>query len=462
MKTARVMLAATSSGSGKTLITCGLLQLLKDKGYGLCAFKCGPDYIDPMFHSKVLGLKSRNLDSFFTKPDVLCALMERDAKGADIAVIEGVMGYYDGLSGFSLKASSYDVADITKTPVILIVNCAGMSLSVIPYIKGFLEYRENSRIKGVILNRLSPSLYKRMKEKIEEELDVRVFGYVPELSFSLESRHLGLVMPGEIEDLKEKLADLSKILSNTLEADEIIKLAQSAGDLKADKEILSGLSSWSGLRGAKDEPLKIGLARDEAFCFFYEDNLKLLRDMGAELMEFSPLHDVHLPDGINGLLLYGGYPELYAEGLSGNVRMRDEIKAAVLSGMPLMAECGGFMYLHESMQAEDGKHYPMAGVIKGTVNKKDKLTRFGYITLSGGKAFGKEAGEIFSHEFHYYDSENCGDAFLAKKPLSERSWQSMHSTDTMLCGYPHLYYCGNEKPAAAFMEAVLKYKKGRA
>ena len=461
MKLPRIMLAAASSGSGKTLITCGLLQLLKDRGCDLCAFKCGPDYIDPMFHSKVLGLKSRNLDSFFTKPDVLRGLMAKNAKEADIAVVEGVMGYYDGLSGFSPKASAYDAADITDTPVIFIVNCRGMSLSVIPYIKGFLEYKENSHIKGVILNQLSPMLYKKMKEKIEGELPVKVLGYVPKVDFTLESRHLGLVMPDEIEDLKGQLSGLADVLSKTLEVDEIIKLAKSAPALDGNEEIISGFSSWSGLESARQEPLKIGLAKDEAFCFFYEDNLQLLRDMGAELIEFSPVHDSHLPENVSGLLLYGGYPELLAKELSENTSMKGEIKAAINAGLPVMAECGGFMYLHESMQGADGNYYPMAGVIEGTVHKRNKLTRFGYITLSEGKAFGKEVGSLPSHEFHYYDSENCGDAFFAQKPLSERNWRCIHSTDTMLAGYPHMYYCGNENLARAYMEAVLKYKRSK-
>ena len=458
MNLPRIMLAAAASGSGKTLITCGLLKLLKNRGFNLTAFKCGPDYIDPMFHSRVLGLKSRNLDSFFTEPDVLRSLMAKNSHGADLAVLEGVMGFYDGLSGFCEKSSAYDIACITDTPVIFIVNCKGMSLSVIPYIKGFLEYKENSHIKGVILNELSPMLYKKMKEKIEGELPVKVCGYVPRVDFTLESRHLGLVMPDEIAGLSQQLEALSAVLEESLEVDEIIDIAQEAEGLKAQEEVLRKFVSWSGFESVRKQPLKIGLAKDEAFCFFYEDNLQLLREMGAQLLPFSPVHDPHLPEGINGLLLYGGYPELLANELSKNESMKREIKAAIEGRMPLMAECGGFMYLHESMQGADGNYYPMAGVIEGTVHKRNKLTRFGYITLSEGKAFGKETGSLPSHEFHYYDSENCGDAFLARKPLSERSWRCLHSTDTMLAGYPHLYYYSNRELAGAFMEAALKYR----
>ena len=499
------MIAAPSSGSGKTLITCGLLELLKEKGLDLAAFKCGPDYIDPMFHSKVLGLKSRNLDSFFTEPEVLRQLFEKNAEGSDMAVIEGVMGYYDGLGGFSYKASAYDVARITDTPVILVLNCKGMSLSVIPYIKGFLEYEKDSHIKGVILNKLSPMLYKRMKQEIEGELPVKVLGYVPQVDFTLESRHLGLIMPDEIEDLKARLKGLAEVLEESLETEEIIKLARSAEEIEkkqrkssssdqrreksypdadnmlpflseedktckmstADPAKGSGAGIYVKIREkegtpkpALNRPLRIGLAKDEAFCFFYEDNLSLLREMGAELIEFSPIHDLHLPENLDGLLLYGGYPELSARELSENLSMKKEIGHAIKKGLPTMAECGGFMYLHETMEGDDGNFYPMAGVIKGTVYKTSHLTRFGYITLSGGRAFGREVGELPSHEFHYYDSENCGDAFLARKPLSGRSWRCIHSSDTLFAGYPHMYYYGNKKLPEAFLAAALRRANG--
>lgn len=450
MNLPRFMISAASSGSGKTLITCGILKLLKNRGFSLTAFKCGPDYIDPMFHSRVLDLKSRNLDSFFSEPEILKGLMAKNAEGSDIAVVEGVMGYYDGISGFSSMASAFDVADITDTPAIFIVNCKGMSLSVIPYIKGFLEYKENSHIKGVILNQISPMLYKKMKAEIEKELPVKVLGYVPKVNLTLESRHLGLIMPEEIEGLQEKLQRLSEILEDTLEADELIAFANAAPELKASKDFVTVQKKY-------EKPVRIGLARDEAFCFFYEDNLQLLRDMGAELIEFSPLHDKKLPENISGLILSGGYPELFAKELSENAKMRKEIAGAVKGGLITLAECGGFMYLHEYMQGADGEYYPMAGVIEETVHWTDRLTRFGYITLSEGKAFGKDIGKLSSHEFHYYDSENCGEAFLAEKPLSERKWRCIHSTETMLAGYPHMYYYGNRKLPEAFLEAC----KGR-
>ena len=450
MRLPRFLITAAASGSGKTLITCGILQLLKNRGYQVTSFKCGPDYIDPMFHSKVIGMKSRNLDPFFADRGTLRGLMEKNAQGSDIAVVEGVMGYYDGLAGISAKGSAWDVADETDTPAVFLVNCKGMSLSVIPYLKGFLEYQRDSHIKGVILNQLSPMMYGRLREQIEEELPIKVCGYVPYVKdCTLESRHLGLVMPDEIDDLRQNLMELADILEKSLDVDALLSIAGSAPEISG-KELRPPA-------GAGDT-VRIALASDEAFCFFYEDNLQLLREMGAELVPFSPIHDKALPADICGLLLHGGYPELFAGELSENKGMRMQIRDAVLGGLPCMAECGGFMYLHDRMQGHDGSCHDMAGVIEGTVYKTSRLRRFGYITLSGGTVFGKDIGTLRSHEFHYYDSENCGDAFLAEKPLSDRSFRCLHSTDTLFAGYPHMYYYSNIKLPEAFLATCMERK----
>ena len=448
-RTPRFLIAAPSSGSGKTMITCGLLQLLKNRGMKVASFKCGPDYIDPMFHSRVIGAKSRNLDPFFVDRKTLRAILAENSRDCAISVIEGVMGYYDGLAGISTDASAWDVADKTDTPTVFLVNCKGLSVSVIPWIKGFLEYKKNSHIAGVILNRLSPMMYGRMKDMIEKELPVKVLGYVPVMEdLHLESRHLGLVMPGEIENLQEQLQSFAQKLEKTIDVEALLDLAGQAEDI--NDELSKPDCDYKGIR--------IGLAKDEAFCFFYEDNLNLLRSMGAELVEFSPIHDKKVPEDIQGLLFHGGYPELYARELSANQSMKESIKTAVNGGMPCYAECGGFMYLHEKMQGQDEAWYDMVGLINGSVHKTDHLNRFGYVRLSEGKVFGQEVGEIPAHEFHYYDSENCGDAFQASKPLSKRGWRCIHSEDYLMAGYPHLYYYGNPKVAEAFLKKCQERK----
>ena len=457
MKIPRILLAAGSSGSGKTLITCGLLEALVERGLKTTSFKCGPDYIDPMFHSRVIGTKSRNLDTFFTGSEVTKYLLTRNARDCEIAVMEGVMGLYDGVAGTTTTPSAYDLAKVTDTPVILIANSRGMSVSLAAYVKGFLEYKKDSHIKGVIFNQMSPMLYPRMKKLLEEELGVAVLGYVPKVEDCvIESRHLGLVLPDEIPELKDRLHKLAGVLEETLDIDRILELAGEAPDLLDAKP-----ESVTDFR--LSEPVRIGVAEDEAFCFFYADNFRLLGEMGAEIVPFSPMEDKQLPDDLDGLLLYGGYPELNGKKLEQNTTMKDMIREKLKAGMPCMAECGGFMYLHEEMEGMDGNFYQMAGVIPGKAYRTPKLSRFGYVTLTQKKpALGMEDfGEIPAHEFHYFDSENCGGDFHAAKPESKRGWDCIHGTDTMLAGFPHLYYYGNPEVPKACLKKCLAYKKQR-
>ena len=451
MRIPRILLAAGASGSGKTLITCGLLQALVNRNLTVASFKCGPDYIDPMFHSRVIGAKSANLDTFFTSPEVTRYLLSENAANCEIAVMEGVMGYYDGVAGTTTQASAYDLASVTDTPVILIVNSKGMSVSLAAYIKGFAEYRKDSHIKGVILNQMSPMLYPRMKELLEKETGLSVLGYVPKVEDCvIESRHLGLVLPDEIPQLRERLQKLAKILEDTLEIDEILKLAADASEVQAAEPRISF---------HLEKTVRIGVAEDEAFCFYYKDNFRLLKSMGAELVTFSPMRDEHLPENLKGLILGGGYPELNARELEANVSMREDIHRALNDGMPCLAECGGFMYLHDEMEAMDGNSYHMAGVISGRAYRTQRLNRFGYVTLTQKKeVLGmNDMGGIPAHEFHYFDSENCGDDFDAKKPASHRKWNCIHGTDTMMAGFPHLYFYGNPKVPEAFIRKCSQY-----
>ena len=449
-KVPRILLGAAASGSGKTLITCGLLQALKNRKLQVTSFKCGPDYIDPMFHSRVIGTKSRNLDSFFADEDTVRYLLEKNARDCEISVIEGVMGYYDGLAGISAKASAYDVAKITKTPAVLIVNAKGMSLSAAAFIKGFVEYQEDSQIRGVILNQVSSMMYPRLKQIIEEELSIKVYGYVPVVKDCvLESRHLGLVMPEEIVDLQQKLMELAEILEKSVDIDGLLELAEHAEELPVQE---SPVAYHTGRK------IRIALAKDEAFCFFYQDNLELLEEMGAELVPFSPIHDKKLPEHIDGMLFHGGYPELYAKKLSENKEMLAAVCAAVQTGIPYMAECGGFMYLHQEMEDMEGHSWPMAGVIHGKSWRTPRLTRFGYITLEDGTCFGEHVGAIRAHEFHYFDSDCCGEAYTAKKPLSSRSWKCIHSDGQGMSGFPHMYYYSYLRVPEQFLRACEERK----
>ena len=447
MRLPRIMLAAPSSGSGKTLITCGILQALVNRGFRVASFKCGPDYIDPMFHSRVIGVKSGNLDTFFTDKATTRYLFGRSAAEAEISVAEGVMGYYDGLGGISEEASSSDVAAALNMPVVLVVNCRGMSISVVPLIKGFLEYQNPSRIKGVILNQMPKSLYADMKAQIERWLPVKVLGYVPKVDdLVLESRHLGLVLPGEIESLKEKLNRLAAVLEESIDLDAFLALAYEAPDFIYETPELPKLSGGKKVR--------IGVAEDDAFCFTYRDNFQMLKDMGAELVPFSPIKDEKLPEGVDGLILSGGYPELHAKALSENEDMREAIHNAVKAGLPCIAECGGFLYLHRTLEGSDGVDYPMAGVIGAKAYRTDKLSRFGYIELEAkqDQLILKEGERARGHEFHYWESEDCGDAIHAKKPLRKRNWDCVHGTPALYAGFPHLFFYSNPAMAWNFLQ----------
>ena len=449
----RIILSATKSGSGKTLITCALLEALKRRTLEVSAFKCGPDYIDPMFHRKVLDIPSRNLDLYFTDENTTRALFMKDNE-ADISVIEGVMGLYDGLGGVSEEASAYHLARTLKAPVILIIDARGMGRSILAEIAGFLSMDREKLIAGVILNRMSGMFYPAIKAEIEKSFDIEVLGYFPVNSkLHLDSRYLGLKLPQEIENLREMAVTAAEALEETVDIDRIIKLAESAKSLEAESPLWLNENYWQKF---SDRKKKIAVAYDRAFCFYYEDNFRILRNMGAELEFFSPIRDEKLPDHIDGILLGGGYPELLARELSANETMKESIRNAVARGIPVLAECGGFMYLNQSIITEDGSSWDMVGLIPGECRYVGKLVRFGYIGLeSQSSELLREGEEIRGHEFHYFDSDNNGRICLAKKPTGKRNWQCIHNINGGLVGYPHLYYASRPE----FVERLLWKRK---
>ena len=452
-KGARIMIAAPQSGSGKTLITCALLQALKEKNYHLESFKCGPDYIDPMFHKTVLGISSRNLDPFFTEDSITRMLLAKGQDSRDLAVIEGVMGLYDGLGGIREEASSYALAKATNTPILLTVNARGMGRSLLALLSGFLQYDTAHLIKGVILNQTPSSFASVLAKEIEETFHIPVVASFPVRDdVRIESRHLGLVMPYELEDIQSRLKIASQVLCENANIEQILEIAKSAPKLEYDvkRDIKQKLT---------EKTIRIGVARDEAFCFYYEDNLDLLKSLGAKLIFFSPLHDDTLPKDLDGILFGGGYPELYLKELEENESMRNSVKSAIENKMPSLAECGGFMYLHDTIFDSEKKPYKMAGVIHACCMKKERLVRFGYLTLnSKTDSFLKKGETIRGHEFHYYDSEDNGECAIAKKPVGTKSWECVHAGSDHWWGFAHLSYYSNPKFAEKFAEACRSYK----
>lgn len=455
-KGARIMIAAPQSGSGKTLITCALLQALKEKNYYLESFKCGPDYIDPMFHKTVLGISSRNLDPFFTEDSITRMLLAKGQDSRDLAVIEGVMGLYDGLGGIREEASSYALAKATNTPIILTVNARGMGRSLLALLSGFLQYDTAHLIKGVILNQTPSSFASVLSKEIEETFHIPIVASFPVRDdVRIESRHLGLVMPYELEDIQSRLKIASQVLCENANIEQILEIAKSAPKLEYDvkRDIKQKLT---------EKTIRIGVARDEAFCFYYEDNLDLLKSLGAKLIFFSPLHDDTLPKDLDGILFGGGYPELYLKELEENESMRNSVKSAIENKMPSLAECGGFMYLHDTIFDSEKKPYKMAGVIHACCMKKERLVRFGYLTLNSKTDSFLQKGEtIRGHEFHYYDSEDNGECAIAKKPVGTRSWECVHAGSDHWWGFAHLSYYSNPKFAEKFAEACRSYKANK-
>jgi len=454
--TGRVLFAGTSSGCGKTTVVCGLLSAFKQSLKDISACKCGPDYIDPMFYKQIIGIPSQNIDLFFAGKELADYLLSR-MQG--ITIIEGVMGFYDGYAMDSVKASSYDIARNTKTPVILIVNCKGMAYSAVPIIKGIMEFRADSNIKGVILNCITEITGRLLSEIIERELHLKVYGCIPVMEeFVFKSRHLGLVTPYEINNIKEQMDRLGNIIARHINLKGIEELASTAPDINAS--LPPAIKKCIEARPGKG--IRAGIAWDKAFCFYYKENLLLLEELGCELVWFSPLKDKKLPEGLGIIFFGGGYPEVYAGQLSSNKSMLKSVKDAVESGIICVAECGGFMYLHDYMEDENRKLFKMAGIIKGRAVKKEKLVRFGYITLkSNGTDVYLDSNGIKAHEFHYWDSDNNGSSYTAVKPSGKRQWECMHVKDNIIAGFPHLYYYSNVNFISNILKKARDFIKAR-
>lgn len=441
MQNGRLLIGGVESGCGKTTIVNALLRLWQKQNISLSAFKCGPDYIDPLFHTTVLGIPSRNLDLFFTSANIVRAQLRAHTQG--IAVIEGAMGFYDGI-GISSETSAAEVARVTDTPAVLVVRPKGQALSLAALLYGFQTFQPNT-LAGVILNGISKEQFSFYRA-IVEKAGFPVFGYLPFVpEAEVPSRHLGLVTAQEIHNLQQKLDRLALIAETSLNTEGLLSLARTAPPLQ---------ESLPPVKAVCSDPVRIGVAQDEAFCFYYAENLDILKKLGAELLFFSPLHNLQLPDFLDGLYLGGGYPELYAETLSKNISLRDNIRRAVQNGLPTIAECGGFQYLHQSLNG-----YEMCGVFPMAARITERLQPFGYVTLTAQRnTMLCRAGEtIRAHEFHYGVSDDPGDAFSIQKP-SGRCWRGGYASDTLYAGYPHLYFLSDIAVAERFIKRCMKYK----
>ena len=443
------LLAAPRSGSGKTTMTCALLMALKRRGCAPCAFKSGPDYIDPMFHRAVLGVESRNLDLFFSASETVRALYAKGAAGHGAAVCEGAMGFYDGLGGVSDRASAWHLADTLDLPVLLVVEPKGQSLTLAAELNGLVNFRTPSHIAGILLNNCTARMHALLAPMLEKETGLPVLGFLPKLPEAvIGSRHLGLYTAAEVENLQQKLALLADAAEEHIDWPRLLALCEKEPPALPEK--------------APQPParVRIAVAQDEAFCFTYAETLEAFRDAGAEVVFFSPLRDTALPENIGGLYLPGGYPELHARELSENTSLLREIKQKIESGLPTAAECGGFLYLGQSLTDAEGQSWPMAGVLPGEAKDAGRLVRFGYAALSADSdSMLFRAGESFPiHEFHHWDSTANGTALAAKKPVGGAAWRCGFVNEHFYAGFPHLYWAGTPLPQR-FAAAAENYRR---
>lgn len=443
------LLAAPRSGSGKTTMTCALLMALKRRGCAPCAFKSGPDYIDPMFHRAVLGVESHNLDLFFSAPETVRALYARGAAGHGAAVCEGAMGFYDGLGGVSDRASAWHLADTLDLPVLLVVEPKGQSLTLAAELKGLVNFRTPSHIAGILLNNCTARMHALLAPMLEKETGLPVLGFLPKLPEAvIGSRHLGLYTAAEVENLQQKLALLSDAAAEHIDWPRLLALCEKEPPALPEKA------------PQPSARVRIAVAQDEAFCFIYAETLEAFRDAGAEAVFFSPLRDTALPENIGGLYLPGGYPELHARELSENTSLLREIKQKIESGLPTVAECGGFLYLGQSLTDAEGQSWLMAGVLPGEAKDAGRLVRFGYAALSADSdSMLFRAGESFPiHEFHHWDSTANGTALAAKKPVGGAAWRCGFIDEHFYAGFPHLYWAGTPLPQR-FAAAAENYRR---
>ncbi len=465
----RVIIAGAGSGCGKTTLTIGLLALLRRQGLKVQPYKVGPDYIDPLFHQYATGQTSVNLDSWLLREDVLGYLFVKNFGDADLAVIEGVMGLFDGEGGYSFSGSTAHVSRILGAPVVLVVNAAGMGLSIAALLRGYQQFMPDLPIRGVILNQLkSKSHFLLLKQIIEEQNGLKVIGYLPNMAeLALPSRHLGLVFQNEISGFDGKLERLQEEMAQTIDLELLKSLAGEVETVESGPA--PPLSRGTG-------PVRLAVAKDAAFNFYYHDNLDLLEHLGAELVFFSPLSARSLPESISGLYLGGGYPELFAAELSANHAMLESVRRAAKAGLPVYAECGGMMYLCRTLADQQGKVHEMCGIFPVDSQMTDSLQHFGYVELTMTRAtvLGPAGAKIRAHEFHYSRLDTVGarggaGAVSGAYQVSKRrgsgttvNWPGGMTYKNVLAGYPHLHFWANPELAENFIHHCREYGKGTA
>jgi len=454
----RIMIAGTGSGTGKTTVTLGVMAALRRRGLRVQGFKCGPDYIDPTYHTAATGRPSRNLDSWMTSPEAVREIFCRAAADADISVIEGVMGLYDGRQPRSDEGSAAEISRILDCPVLLVVDCGGMARSAAAVVRGFQILDPRVRIAGVIANKVgSEGHYRIVRDAVLQECGVPVVGYLTkEPGMEIPERHLGLIPSIGRGDLQPLFDALAAQAMSGISLDKLMELAD-APALRAEERLF-----------APGEPRReavIAVARDAAFHFYYPENLELLEAYGARCVFFSPLRGQTVPEEADGLYLGGGFPEEYAAELARQETVKASIRASVAGGLPTLAECGGFMYLTEEIEDTSGCRHPMAGIIPGRVRMQTRLAALGYREvrgMAGNWLLGADS-RARGHEFHYsvfHTDAELPPAYMTKGLRGEKAEGVLRGN--LVAGYTHLHFASEPALVQRWLDLCLRLRNKRA
>ncbi len=464
LKIPRLMIAGTHSGVGKTTITTAIMAVLAGEGYNVQPYKVGPDYIDPSYHTVATGNRCRNLDAWMLDEPAVYRIFTGSAAAADISVIEGVMGVFDGSSGSGEQGSSAHIAKLLKCPVILIVDVRSMARSAAAMVLGYKSFDPDLDVAGVILNRIGSDRHLRLvTEAIETYCDVPVVGYIRKnANLELPSRHLGLVPTVEGGALPDRVRALAGEVREGIDLERLLNIARSAEKLAPPEASRQTGGTGTGPR------VRIGIAWDEAFSFYYQDGLETLEARGAELVPFSPMHDSALPQNLDGIYIGGGFPEIFLAELAANRGLMDRIREAGHAGMPVFAECGGLMYLSEAIVDFDGSRYPLVGLVPGRCIMEKNLVGMGYVEAESldDNIIAPAGRKVRGHEFHYSRIEPDNPDFRYAFKLNRNRYRDTvmdgYSGKNILASYVHLHFASDPDMAGRFISFCREYKSGRA
>jgi cobyrinic acid a,c-diamide synthase len=451
----KFVLGASHSGAGKTTISMGIMKALVKRGYSVQPFKVGPDYIDPAFHTYVTGNKCRNLDSWMLEEEKVKYLYNKNAKDKDISVIEGVMGLFDGHSSNNGIGSTAHVSKIVDSSVVLIIDASGMAMSAGALVQGYMNFDNHVDIKYVIVNKVnSLNHYEIIKDAIEKFNDVKCIGYMKKNpDISLKSRHLGLIPSVEVKDLDEKLDLIARQIEETIDLDLLINSLEENSIIFEEEEL-------------EEKKIRLAVAYDKAFNFYYHDNLDFLEEKGAEIIYFSPMEDESLPENIDGIYIGGGFPEIFPLELQNNNKMKEAIRNASDKGMPIYAECGGLMYLSNNLKDLESKSYNMVGIFPNDVTMTPRLKRFGYVDveIQNDCIIGEKGQRFRAHEFHRSEikSDYNNYVYEIKKIRNGdviKAWQGGYIKNNTLAQYAHIHFYSAPFVGEKFINSCIAYRR---